>query len=90
MNINTTDDTRPWYGKMEGVHPRAKKKIFTEAKSHMDGEDAWQTITIGSIEQRKAFVDQLPMVICVEGLAGLEEKFSEWLAEERKNGFKKK
>ena len=85
-----TDDKRPWYGKMEGVHPRANKIIFTAEKSSMDGEDATQIITLGTFAQREAFVDQLPDEFRVDGYEGLEEKFAEWLAGERKNGFKKK
>lgn len=82
--MNPTDDKRPWYGKLDGVHARARKKIYIADKCHLDGEDATMAITIGRMEDREEFVDQLPGVICVEGYQGLEEKFKEWLQERRK------
>lgn len=72
-----------FYGSMPGVHHRANKIIYTSAKSHMDGEDATQAITIGTMAQREAFVDQLADVTCVEGYAGLEKMFQEWLNDQK-------
>ncbi len=82
--MNVTDETRPWYGKMPGVHPRANKKIYIADKCHMDGEDATQAITVGYVIDREKFVDQLPDVVCYEGYTGLETAFKEWLKESKR------
>lgn len=89
--MNTTDDTRPHYGKLPGIHPRAKKKIFIGHKQHLDGEDATMAITTNDpIGVKEAFVDSLPDSMCYDGYLGLNNAFKEWLVEEKKNGFKKK
>lgn len=81
---NLTDDTRPYYGKVPPIHPRARKKIFTGPKACMDGEDATQAVKGGSQEQKDAFVDQLPDVICYEGYEGLQAAYDEFLTTIRK------
>ncbi|QMW05384.1 hypothetical protein [Spirosoma foliorum] len=85
-----SNDRLPHYGSMSGIHPRAKKIIWLQKKLHIDGEDATMAIKIGTFAQREAFVDQLPDAICYDGYEGLEEAFSEWLAQERNRGFKPK
>ncbi|QKZ15150.1 hypothetical protein [Spirosoma sp. KUDC1026] len=82
--MNTTDDTRPYYGKLPPIHERARKKIYTSAKSCMDGEDATQAVKGGSQEQKDAFVDELPDVICYEGYEGLQAAYNEFLQSTKK------
>lgn len=73
----------PHYGALPGVHPRARKKIYIADRCYLDGEDATMSIPTGRIEQREAFVDSLPDVICVDGGNGLEQMFADWLKESK-------
>lgn len=80
--MNETDEDRPHYGRMPGVHPRAMKRIFLADKFAIDGDSATQRINTGHVMiLYEQFVDSLPDVVCYEGEAGLERAFKEWLVE---------
>ena len=70
--------------KLLPIHPRAQKKIFLYDRYCVDGEDATQMInTNHTMAAKESFVDQLPAVICYEGIEGLNKAFLEWIQESK-------
>lgn len=82
--MSQTSQPAPHYGKLPGVHPRFKKRIYLKEKYSIDGESATETITTShSMSLKEAFVDSLPMVVCYEGEQGLIDAFLDWLKESK-------